>query len=158
MSFVLFRKLGTLSYQYVNVPLCNHSYIICDLNVLDILISWFSPEKRVWQFYFWDMIPSSLSLLPTFQMNTLPPSSVPTIMLSNESIDKSWLIDLFYCFRRALLFHIIACEGWLEYLHSSPVSRKKRSEVLGGIIGPPCSWGIKIREPSLPGWGSQMRQ
>jgi hypothetical protein len=26
--------------------------------------------------------------------------------------------------------------------------------VSGGITGPPCSWGILIREPGPPGWGS----
>jgi hypothetical protein len=47
--------------------------------------------------------------------------------------------------------------GGLEYLHRSPVSRKRRRKgntVPGGITGPPCSWGIKIRWPGSPGWGS----
>jgi hypothetical protein len=34
--------------------------------------------------------------------------------------------------------------GWLEYLHRSPVSKRrlKGNPVLGGIPGPPCAWGI----------------
>jgi hypothetical protein len=35
--------------------------------------------------------------------------------------------------------------GGLEYLHHSPVSRKRRRKgkpVAGGITGPPCPWGI----------------
>jgi hypothetical protein len=37
------------------------------------------------------------------------------------------------------------CGGMLEFLHRSPVSRKRRrkgSPGPGGITGPPCSWGI----------------
>jgi hypothetical protein len=47
--------------------------------------------------------------------------------------------------------------GGLEYLHRSPASRKRRRKgnpVPEGLAGPPCSWGIWIREPGPPGWGS----
>jgi hypothetical protein len=49
------------------------------------------------------------------------------------------------------------CGGGLEYLHRCPASRKRRQKgnpVPGGIPGPPCSWGIWIRGPGPPGWGS----
>jgi hypothetical protein len=43
---------------------------------------------------------------------------------------------------------IFSCGGGLEYLHRSPASRKRE------LSGPTCSWGIKIRGPGPPGWGS----
>jgi hypothetical protein len=44
-----------------------------------------------------------------------------------------------------------------EYLHRSPASRRrgrKGNPVPGGLTGPTYSWGIKIRVPGPPGWGS----
>jgi hypothetical protein len=41
--------------------------------------------------------------------------------------------------------------------HRSPDSLRrgrKGNPVPGGITGPPCSWGIYIREPDPPGWGN----
>jgi hypothetical protein len=38
------------------------------------------------------------------------------------------------------------CGSGVEYLHLSPASRRrlrKGNPVLGGITGPPCSWGYK---------------
>jgi hypothetical protein len=49
------------------------------------------------------------------------------------------------------------CRSRLKYLHRSPESRKRQQKgnpVPGGINGPPCSWGIWMRGPRLPGWGS----
>jgi hypothetical protein len=42
--------------------------------------------------------------------------------------------------------------GGLEYFYRSPASRKRRRKgnpVPGGISGPPCSWGMWIREPGV---------
>jgi hypothetical protein len=47
--------------------------------------------------------------------------------------------------------------GGVEYLHCSHASRRRQrkgSPVPGGITWPPCSWGIQIRGPGPPGWGS----
>jgi hypothetical protein len=49
------------------------------------------------------------------------------------------------------------CGGGLEYLHRKRASRKRRQKgdpILRGITGPPCSWGIEIREPGPQSWGS----
>jgi hypothetical protein len=53
--------------------------------------------------------------------------------------------------------HSLPCGGGVEYLHRSPASRRRRRKgnpVPGDINGPPCSWGIYVREPVPPGWGS----
>jgi hypothetical protein len=52
--------------------------------------------------------------------------------------------------------------GGFEYLQRSPARRRRRRKenpVPGGITGPPCSWGMYIREPGPPGWRvSNLRQ
>jgi hypothetical protein len=60
--------------------------------------------------------------------------------------------------------HLVLCYflytlygGGLEYLHRSLATRKRRQKgnpAPGDITGPPCSWGIEIRWPGPPGWGS----
>jgi hypothetical protein len=48
-------------------------------------------------------------------------------------------------------------EASSNYLHRSPASRKRRRKgnpVPVDINGPPYSWGIQIREPGPPVWGS----
>jgi hypothetical protein len=50
----------------------------------------------------------------------------------------------------------LPCGGGLEYLHRSPVSRRrwgKENPVPRGITGPPCHWGTYIEWPGPPGWG-----
>jgi hypothetical protein len=45
----------------------------------------------------------------------------------------------------------------MEYVHRSSANRRRRrnvNPVAGNKTGPPCSWGIQIRGPGLPGWGS----
>jgi hypothetical protein len=42
---------------------------------------------------------------------------------------------------------------WVRIL-ASRKGRQKGNPVSGGITGPPCSWGIQIRKPGPPGWGS----
>jgi hypothetical protein len=56
--------------------------------------------------------------------------------------------------RPAIVRFQFSCEGGIEYLHWSPASPKRRRKGNPVPEGPPCSWGIQIRGPSPPGWGS----
>jgi hypothetical protein len=54
-------------------------------------------------------------------------------------------------------FIITLCRGGVEYLYRSLAARGRRRKgnpVPVSITGPPCSWGIWIRRPGPPGWGS----
>jgi hypothetical protein len=66
---------------------------------------------------------------------------------------QEFSIYIYMAWTRHLL-HIFPCGGGIEYLHRSPVSRKRRrtgNPVPGGTTGPPCSWGIQLRGSGPPG-------
>jgi hypothetical protein len=50
----------------------------------------------------------------------------------------------FACLKSRMLVHYweSPCGGGLEYLPASCKRRQNGNPVLGGITGPPCSWGI----------------
>jgi hypothetical protein len=84
-------------------------------------------------FYSWQWILPRMSSEPRASIPPPPPGSIRGLS--------------YFFVRKELSLQFNLCGGWLEYLHRSPASRKRRQKGNpvpggGGIAEPPCSWGI----------------